>query len=78
MKIIGTQEWTRQDGRRVERKLGECDCGNTILLAGFTNTCSCGADYNMSGQQLAPRHHWGEETGEHYTDVANLTGEEEW
>jgi hypothetical protein len=51
---------------------GPCDrCGQTVYLSGFTNTCECGTDYNMSGQRLAPRSQWGEETGEHPTDLAN-------
>ena len=40
-------------------------CGTWLELGKFTNTCSkCGTDYNSSGQQLAARHFWGEETGE--------------
>lgn len=66
-------------GRRVQRKLIRCDCGEEVLCELFTNTCDgCGADYNMAGQRLGPREHWGEETGEHPTDVANLTGEEDF
>lgn len=45
-----------------------CDCGRQVWCDGFTNTCECGADYNSSGQLLAPREQWGEETGEHWTD----------
>jgi len=48
--------------------IGECSCGRQISLANFTNTCECGADYNSSGQLLACRSQWGEETGEHWTD----------
>jgi len=52
------------------RQRTEVRCCNTWLLCqGFTNTCDrCGTDYNMSGQRLAPRSQWGEETGEHWTD----------
>ena len=47
----------------------ECiDCGRNIGLYNNTNTCECGADYNMSGQRLAPREQWGWETGEHWTE----------
>ena len=35
----------------------------------WINTCDCGADYNGSGQRLAPRYMWGEETGEHWCDT---------
>ena len=44
-------------------------CGEWMRLGSFTNTCVyCCADYNSSGQLLAARNHWGEETGEHWTD----------
>lgn len=44
-----------------------------VHLSHFTNTCECcGADYNMSGQRIGPREQWGEETGEHWADVANI------
>lgn len=62
------------DKRRVEYGNGtrleiKC-CGEWLLCSGFTNTCSnCGSDYNMSGQQLAPREQWGEETGESASDI---------
>lgn len=47
----------------------QCDCGEVVHLERFTNTCQgCGADYNMSGQILAPREQWGEETGEHWSE----------
>lgn len=61
-------------GKRINKFTGEaveqtrlqirCDCGEILICDGFTNTCSCGADYNMSGQRLASRKQWGEETGE--------------
>lgn len=52
---------------------GECQCGRTVILDHFTNTCSsCGADYNMSGQRLAPRAQWGEETGESLGDILRI------
>lgn len=54
------------------RKEVLCDCGQTIVCSRFTNTCpECGADYNMSGQHLAPRAQWGEETGESALDIIN-------
>lgn len=43
--------------------IGECDCGAEVSLGNFTNTCDqCGADFSMSGQRLAPRSQWCEET----------------
>jgi hypothetical protein len=53
-----------------EPAVGRCDCGREVELAGFTNTCECGLEYNSAGQQLAPREQWGEETGEHPADIA--------
>ena len=61
--------WIREDGREVERTEIECWCGEWVLCARFTNTCDCGRDYNMSGQQLADRSQWGEETGENVSDI---------
>lgn len=53
-----------------EAAVGECDrCGADVHLHGFTNTCECGVDYNMSGQMLACRSQWGEETGETISDI---------
>lgn len=51
--------------------VGECDCGAHVHLTGFTNTCACGADYNMTGSRLASRSQWGEETGESPSDIIN-------
>ena len=52
---------------RVAAKI-KC-CGEWLSLERFTNTCSgCGADYNGNGQLLDSRSHWGEETGESWTD----------
>ncbi len=52
--------------------IGECvHCSKHVSLSGFTNTCECGADYNSSGQLLAPREQWGEETGESLSDIYN-------
>jgi hypothetical protein len=53
--------------------IGECvNCKRHVTLSGFTNTCDCGADYNMSGQLLAPRSQWGEETGETLSDILSI------
>ena len=46
--------------------IGRCYCGRKVCLGGFTNTCDCGREYNSSGQELAPREQWGEETGEYF------------
>jgi len=55
-------------GKVRRRRVVKC-CGADLVCRDFTNTCSrCGADYNMSGQRLAPRTQWGAETGEHWSD----------
>jgi hypothetical protein len=55
--------------RYTQPRIGRCACGEEVALEAFTNTCSqCGRDYNMSGQELAPRSQWGEETGEHWSE----------
>jgi hypothetical protein len=45
-------------------RIGKCTCGRLVPFNHCTNTCDCGRDYNSSGQELAPRSQWGEETGE--------------
>lgn len=48
----------------------ECACGRKVELEdSWLNTCWCGQDFNGLGQALAPRHMWGEETGEHPADL---------
>lgn len=46
----------------------KCDCGAKIELdSGWANECPrCPAEYNGSGQRLAPRSQWGEDTGESF------------
>ena len=42
-----------------------CNCGAKLFLhSSWANECGCGREYNGSGQLLAPRAQWGEETGE--------------
>lgn len=51
----------------------ECSCGEHVALGNFTNTChNCYSDYNMSGQLLADRSQWGEETGESLSDILSI------
>lgn len=74
------EEYALSKGVVEERKhthttpaVGECNgCGRDVELHGFTNTCACGIDYNMSGQQLAHRSQWGEETGESVSDILGI------
>jgi hypothetical protein len=53
-------------------KIGKCSCGKEVELSHFTNTCDCGRDYNSGGWLLAPRSQWGEETGEHISDIMRI------
>jgi hypothetical protein len=67
----------RTDGSSYSEKIpGEvrCSCGAIVEIWDcWLNVCDvCGTDYDGSGNQLAPRCQWGEETGEHYTDITNL------
>lgn len=57
-----------------------CMCGAAVeLLDCMTNACDrCGQEYNGSGQALASRECWGEETGEHPSDVTRPMTEQEW
>ena len=52
---------------------GEIDCVNcketVVLHSSWLNTCECGIDYDGSGNKLAPRSQWGEETGETWYDT---------
>ncbi len=70
-KGIRKREWSY-----IDPSIGRCHCGKEVSLSNFTNTCECGADYNSSGQLLAPRSQWGEETGETAADI--LMGGEPW
>lgn len=54
-----------------------CACRRELdLHDGFLNTCDCGRDYNGSGQLLAPRSQWGEETGETLADILGPSWED--
>jgi hypothetical protein len=56
-----------------EPAIGECECGEEVVLHGFTNTCDrCERDYNQSGSLLAPREQWGEETFESLGDILRI------
>ena len=59
------EEW---NGRMRRFKTIQCDCGTHLTLYNWWSTeCDCGLEYNGSGQQLAPRRFWGEETGETFS-----------
>jgi hypothetical protein len=57
----------------IDHAVGECVCGEHVTLDGFTCTCeNCGADYNSSGQRLAPREQWGDDTGETLEEILRI------
>ncbi len=66
---VDEQSWSYADPAVIR-----CDCcTHHVALYGFTNTCSsCGADYNMSGDMLASRSQWGEETGEDLGEILRI------
>jgi hypothetical protein len=68
--IIEEMPSKRVEGMTYERRTKQVLCCREWLTCNrFTVTCDhCGADYNMSGHRLAPREHWGEETGEHWSE----------
>lgn len=50
-----------------------CPCGTVVTCTGFTNTCTnCNRDFNTSGQELAPREQWGDETGESVAEILSV------
>lgn len=70
MKYQGIMRFNRT---YVNPAIGLCECGSEVMLRGFTNTCSkCGRDYNFNGDLLAVREQWGEETGEHISEILNI------
>jgi hypothetical protein len=69
--LDGTYDVTRRGVVRYERSyrvpaLARCECGKKLELCGDTVCERCHREYNGSGQLLAPRHMWGEETGESF------------
>lgn len=75
---VGTIPFIRDDGREVTRLVVRCDCGLKVYCTGDINPCECARDYNLSGQVMAPRSHWGEETGETAADILRPIGDDEW
>jgi len=56
------------------RAVALCSCGARLELeSSWLNHCdNCHRDFNGGGQELTSRHHWGEETGEHWADLVAL------
>lgn len=69
---VDSPKFKKREHNYIEPAIGQCICGCEVILNKFTNTCGCGRDYNMSGQELAPREQWGEETGETYADLMDI------
>lgn len=61
----GIKSW---DASYWEPAVIRCRCGEELTLySSWANECEvCHLEYNGSGQELAPRTQWGEETGEHF------------
>lgn len=57
---------------RIIARWGKCQCGEIVEYSRFTSTCVCGRDYNGSGELLASREQWGEETGESVADILSV------
>jgi hypothetical protein len=74
VRFVGVQKYEHS---YTEPAIGLCeDCGEEVVLDGFTCTCDrCGADYNSFGQRLASREQWGEETGESLADILAVDSE---
>ena len=59
----------------------KCSCGCVVYLTmSLVNDCECGAQYNSSGQRLAPQSQWGDDTGESISEImqGNLRMDGEW
>ena len=64
----------RSVNRYTEPAVGKCHSGSEVLLESNTNECSkCQRLYNSVGLELSDPSHWGEETGEHPSDVKRWT-----
>ena len=58
--------------REFQAPVIKCACGEEVVCERFTNACECGRDYGRSGDLLASRSQWGEETGEHIADILRI------
>ena len=74
--LNGTYEVNGPTKETYTRRIWEpaealCDCGVTIYLHNsLVNSCErCNREYNASGQLLARREQWGDDTGESVSDI---------
>lgn len=75
---VGYVPYIRDDGREVKRLEIRCDCGLKLVCSHDVNECECARDYNLAGQEMAPRNLWGEETGETAGDILRSVGDDDW
>jgi hypothetical protein len=66
--FIRNDTYTSENGRVWRTRVMRCTCGSEVYCSSsWANSCEgCDREYNGSGQELAPRSHWGEETGENF------------
>ena len=64
--------------RYTEHAVGLCSCGEMVTLVGLVNACECSVEYNNSGQRLAPRSQWGDDTGESISDILSTNHFEDY
>ena len=77
--VISKVEQVSIFGKTHTYKYAACECGSEIVLDDFTNYCDdCERIYDFSGHRLSNPRNWGEETGEHWTDVANYSWHDDW
>jgi hypothetical protein len=79
-KILREVDLVNERLRPCRRKVVECErCGREVLCYAFTNGCECGAEYNMSGQMLAARSQWAEDTyDDPYDDDLPGMSDDDW
>jgi hypothetical protein len=73
--FYSAREWSY-----MQAAVYRCKCGGEIVCESpYGNDCNrCNGEFNQSGQRLAPREFWGEETGESYSDIVNGNEDNEW
>jgi hypothetical protein len=71
------RSWSRNDNGDPVPGAIRCGCGAVLEIwrPGGDVSCDCGREFNSSGQLLAPREQWGEETGEHPADCGFAGGD---
>lgn len=68
-KVIKDAEYCQTTGKKISFTVIRCNnCRASVeLYNSWASSCdNCHTEYNGSGQELAPRSQWGEETGESF------------